>query len=143
MFISQYSHSFDSKGRIIIPAKFREELGEEFYITKGIDTCLLIYTKAQWDAKMEKMLQLPTSNDSIRSYIRKFTSSAVICQPDKNGRISIPQNLRDYAKLEKDVVSVGVISNIEIWSSTIFAERENENVVLDSEAKAKLNELGL
>lgn len=143
MFISQYSHSLDSKGRIIIPAKFREELGDEFYITKGMDPCLLICTKEEWFDKINRMMKLPMSNVGIRDYVRNFTAFGLLCQPDKNGRIAIPPSLREYAKLEKDVVSVGVITNIEIWDSVEFANRGSMNITLDSEAKALLAEHGL
>jgi MraZ protein len=143
MFIGQYSHSIDSKGRVIIPSKYREELGETFILTKGMDPCLIIYTMAEWSSYMEKMAKLSITNASIRAHIRQFTSAAVECEPDKNGRILIPANLKKYASLEKDIVSVGVISRIEIWDSATFEEKENGIVELDEDAKRQMNEVGL
>ena len=116
MFIGEYSHSLDAKGRLIVPAKFREGLGEHFILTKGIDTCLYIYTKEEWDKFAEKLHDLPITNANVRRFVRFFLSGAVECDTDNQGRIIIPQSLRTYAGLVKEVVSAGVGARIEVWS---------------------------
>lgn len=143
MFIGQYSHSIDSKGRINIPSKYREELGEKFYITKGMDECLVIYRSEDFYALLEKLEKLSSTNKSARDYVRSCAIAAAECIPDKNGRIVISPSHRQYAGLEKDIVSAGVIGRIEIWDSKKFAEKESQSVELDDEAKAMLKEVGL
>ncbi|GFI62380.1 transcriptional regulator MraZ [Clostridiales bacterium] len=116
MFIGEYSHSLDAKGRLIIPAKFRDGLGEHFIVTKGIDRCLYIYPRSEWEVFEEKLRQLPLANTDARRFTRFFLSGAVECDVDNQGRIIIPQSLRSYASLGKEVVSAGVGSRIEVWN---------------------------
>ena len=116
MFIGEYSHSLDAKGRLIVPAKFREGLGEHFIVTKGIDRCLYIYPRSEWEVFEEKLRQLPLANADARRFTGFFLSGAVECDVDNQGRIIIPQSLRNYAGLIKEVVSAGVGSRIEVWS---------------------------
>ena len=115
MFIGEYSHSLDAKGRLIVPAKFREGLGEHFIVTKGIDRCLYIYPRTEWEAFEAKLRELPLSNADARRFTRFFLSGAVECDVDNQGRIIIPQSLRNYAGLVKEVVSAGVGTRIEVW----------------------------
>ena len=136
MFIGEYSHSLDAKGRLIVPAKFREGLGEHFIVTKGIDRCLYIYPRSEWEVFEEKLRQLPLANADARRFTRFFLSGAVECDVDNQGRIIIPQSLRNYAGLIKEVVSAGVGSRIEVWSKGIL------NATLTSWMTALLNQWG-
>ena len=115
MFMGEYNHTIDPKGRLIIPAKFREALGDEFVVTKGLDGCLFVYANTEWNNFEEKLRTLPLTNKNARQFTRFFLAGAAACEVDKQGRILIPQVLREFAKLEKDVVLVGVASRIEIW----------------------------
>ena len=116
MFMGEYNHTIDPKGRIIIPAKFRDVLGEQFVITKGLDGCLFVYDEREWKAFEEKLKTLPITNKEARAFVRFFLAGAADVESDKQGRILIPGVLRDHAKLIKDVVLVGVGSRVEIWS---------------------------
>ena len=117
MLIGEYSHTIDAKGRMIVPAKFRTELGERFIVTKGFDGCLYGYSLEEWKSIEEKIKTLPliTGKDA-RNFTRFFFSSAIECELDSQGRILITQNLRTHAELLKDVVVIGVSTRIEIWS---------------------------
>ena len=105
MFMGEYNHSIDAKGRIIVPAKFREELGDEFVVTLGLDGCLFLYPNAEWEEFVAQLKQLP-GNRQARQLQRYFLAGAVNCEVDKQGRILIPAKLREHAKLEKEVVFV-------------------------------------
>ncbi|MBR4169880.1 MAG: division/cell wall cluster transcriptional repressor MraZ [Lachnospiraceae bacterium] len=115
MFMGEYNHTIDAKGRLIIPAKFREQLGEAFVITNGNDGCLNIYTNEDWETFLDKLRVLPNNRDK-REIVRKFVAQANPVEVDKQGRILIPTALRDHAALEKDVVFAGVIDKIEVWN---------------------------
>lgn len=128
MFMSEYNHTIDAKGRLTVPAKFREELGDTFILTKGFDECLLAYPKCEWTLFEEKLLQLPQNNKNARSLIRHFMAGAVECEIDKQGRILIPQVLRDFAKLSKDVLLVGVGTKVEIWDSIIWKQNDIDDI---------------
>ena len=108
MFMSEYTHSIDTKGRVIVPAKFRESLGNEFVITQGLDGCLFVFPNEEWNAFEEKLKSLPMSNKDARKFVRFFLAGAATVELDKQGRILIPTVLREFAGLEKDVVVVGV-----------------------------------
>ena len=115
MFMSEYNHTVDAKGRLIIPSKFREILGDEFVISKGMDGCLFVYTNDDWKAFEEKLTSLPLINKEARQFARFFLAGAAQVEVDKQGRILLPASLRSFANLDKDVVLVGVGSRIEIW----------------------------
>lgn len=117
MFMGEYRHSIDDKGRLIIPARFRAELGEAFILTRGLDHCLFVYPMEEWRQIEAKLRTLPLTKADARSFVRFFFSGAVECELDKQGRIMIPQNLREYAEIEKDVVAVGVSTRVELWSA--------------------------
>lgn len=125
MFMGEYNHNIDAKGRLIVPAKFREALGDEFVVTKGLDGCLFVYSNSEWNAFEEKLRTLPLTNKNARQFTRFFLAGAAACEVDKQGRILLPQVLREFAKLEKDVVLVGVASRIEIWSKEVWEESVN------------------
>ncbi|WP_343210066.1 division/cell wall cluster transcriptional repressor MraZ [Anaerolentibacter hominis] len=140
MFMGEFNHTIDSKGRVIMPAKFRDALGEEFVITVGLDGCLFVYPQEDWEKFMKEMLALP-GNKEVRQMQRYFFSNAISCEIDKQGRVLIPSKLRDAGKLEKDVVFVGVMNKIEIWSK----ERWLANNTYDNmdEIAERMSEYGL
>lgn len=116
MFMGEYRHAIDEKGRLIIPSKFREVLGEVFVITRGMDGCLFGYPENEWAVLQEKLQKLPLTKKDARAFVRFFYSAATECEFDKQGRVSIPKSLRDHALLEKKCVVVGVSNRFEIWS---------------------------
>ena len=115
MFMGEYNHTIDSKGRLIVPSKFRELLGSEFVVTKGLDGCLFVYPNEEWAAIEEKFKSIPLTTKDARKFSRFFFAGATSCEVDKQGRILLPQVLREYAGLQKDVVLAGVLGRIEIW----------------------------
>lgn len=116
MFMGEFQHTIDTKGRLIVPHKFRNALGERFIATKGLDTCLFVYPVGEWQQLEEKLKSLPITSADARAFVRFFFSRATECELDKQGRILLPANLREYAKLEKEVVLLGVSNRVEIWS---------------------------
>ena len=116
MFIGEYRHNTDSKGRIIVPARFRDELGNRLFLTKGLDNCIFVYTPSQWDTIIDQLNKLPTTKKELRQYIHMVTSKAAECEVDSAGRILIPQNLMDGAGIVKECVILGVSNHVEIWS---------------------------
>ena len=116
MFMGEHSHSIDVKGRLILPVKFREELGEKFVITRGLDSCLTVYTLEDWAHFASEMSKQATTKANVRSLKRFFFGGAAEVECDKQGRILIPAHLRSHAKLERDVVVVGAADKVEIWS---------------------------
>ena len=115
MFVGEAQHSIDAKGRLIIPAKYREQLGDEFIVAKGLDGCLFIYPMEQWHELESKLRALPLTQKEARSFARFFFSGAHEGEMDKQGRLIIPQSLRDYAHLTKECMVVGVDSRLEVW----------------------------
>ncbi|MDF2814884.1 MAG: cell division protein MraZ [Paenibacillus sp.] len=120
MFMGEYQHSVDEKGRMIIPAKFRDALGPEFVVTRGLDNCLFVYPKEEWAILEQKLKALPLMKSDARAFTRFFFSGATECELDKQGRINIPNTLCEYAKLEKDCVVLGVSNRVEIWSKQVW-----------------------
>ena len=125
MYMGEYNHSIDNKGRLIVPAKFRELLGEKFVVTKGMDKCLWMFDMQGWGELEGKIQKLPITNEKARKMSRYFMAGAAECEIDKQGRILIPQNLRKHADLVKDVTLVGVGGHIEIWDQAAW-EIEND-----------------
>lgn len=126
MFMGEYHHNIDIKGRIIIPSKVREDLGENFIVTRGLDGCLFIYPKVEWDNIINKYKDLPDTKEK-RQFMRIFLSGATVCEYDKQGRINIPKPLIDYAKLQKDCIIIGVDERLEVWSEECWCEFINNN----------------
>ncbi len=122
MFLGEYQHSLDAKGRIIVPAKFREGLGIRFVATKGLDNCIFLYPLEEWRTIEGKLRELPFTKADVRSFARFFFSGASDLEIDKQGRILLPVNLRDYAGIEKDLIVIGVGARVEIWSAEKWAE---------------------
>lgn len=116
MFMGEYNHTVDPKGRLIVPSKFREQLGNEFVVTKGLDGCLFVYTNEEWHNIEEKFRNIPMTSKDARKFSRFFFAGAAGVELDKQGRILLPPVLREYADLQKDVVLVGVLSRVEIWN---------------------------
>lgn len=143
MFMGEYSHSIDAKGRLIIPSKFREQLGEEFVLTKGLDGCLSIYPMDEWTAFEEKLKALPLTNKNARTFSRFFVAGATSCELDKQGRILLPATLREFAGLEKDVVLTGMLNRIEIWSKDKWNENNSLDDVAMDEIAEQMTDLGL
>lgn len=141
MFMGEYNHTIDEKGRLIVPSKFREELGNEFVVTKGLDGCLFIYANPEWQELEEKLKSLPLTNKNARIFARYMLAGAAQVELDKQGRILLPQNLRTFAGLEKDVVLLGLASRIEIWSREKLDE-SSENIDMDA-IEANMGELGI
>ena len=143
MFIGEYAHSIDAKGRLIMPAKFREELGITFIVTKGLDGCLFVYSKNEWVQLEEKLKTLPFTSKDARTFNRFFFAGAIECEVDKQGRILISQNLRDYANLSKDVVIIGVSTRIEIWDKEKWDNYCNDEDVSPDDIAEKMSLLGI
>jgi len=143
MFIGEFQHSIDSKGRLIIPSKFREGLGDSFVLTKGLDDCLFVYPLNEWKNFEEKLKSLPVSSKDARAFVRFFFSGATECELDKQGRILLPANLREHSKIEKDAVIIGVSTRVEIWSKEKWGKYNSDtNMGYDAIAE-KMAELGI
>lgn len=122
MFMGEFQHNIDDKGRMIIPAKFRELLGTSFVVTRGLDKCLFVYPLPEWEVLEQKLKALPLMKSDARAFTRFFFSGATECEWDKQGRVNLPSNLRDYANLEKECVVLGVSNRVEIWSRDIWEQ---------------------
>lgn len=142
MFIGEYQHALDNKNRMIVPSKLREELGNKFVITKGLDGCLYSYPLSEWKNLEDKLKTLPLTNKDARAFVRFFFAGACEIDMDKQGRGLIPQNLKEYAGIEKDIVSIGVLARVEIWSKEKWDEYNDSNLDFDSIAE-KMSELGI
>ena len=138
MLTGQYAHNLDNKGRVNFPARLREELGERFIITRGLDNCLFVYSVQEWQILADKLHQLPVSKSAPLS--RFFFAGAAEVEPDKQGRVLLPAHLREYAGLDKDIIIAGVSNRAEIWDSVRW---EENNRILTSESIAQaMDELG-
>jgi MraZ protein len=120
MFMGEYQHTIDDKGRITIPAKFREGLGENFVVTRGLDQCLFVYPMEEWKQLEAKLKTLPFTRSDARAFTRFFFSGATECELDKQGRVNIPGSLRQHGQLEKDCFVIGVSNRVEIWSRELW-----------------------
>lgn len=143
MFIGEHQHSLDEKGRIIIPSKFRADLGLEFVMTKGLDNCLFIYPKSEWSILEEKLKTLPLTNKDARAFVRFFFSGASESTLDKQGRVLIPANLREHSKLDKDAVIIGVSTRLEIWSKDQWENYTDEDNLSYESIAESMAELGI
>ena len=135
-----YRHSVDNKGRLFMPAKLREALGDVYYAARGLDNCVAVYPADVWSELERKISELPLSR--ARHMQRMFFGPAQQCEPDSQGRISIPQKLRDYAFIEKEAVVVGVSNRVEIWSAERWDELESNTMTAENLAAA-MDELGI
>ena len=126
LLIGEYEHSLDVKGRLIMPSKLRQDIGEKFIITKGLDGCLFVFSENEWLNFEAKLKALPLSDKNARNFVRFFLSGATECEIDKQGRFLIPANLREAASLTKDAVIIGVGTRLEIWDKEKWAKCDEE-----------------
>ena len=143
MFIGEYEHSVDAKGRVIMPAKLREDIGEKFIVTKGLDGCLFAYSYEEWTNFEAKLKTLPLTNKNARDFVRFFLSGAVECEIDKQGRFLIPNNLRTYATLEKEIIIIGVGTRIEIWNREEWKKYSSDENISADEIAENMTMLGI
>ena len=143
MLIGEYEHSLDAKGRLIMPSKLREDMGEKFIITKGLDGCLFGFSKNEWQNFEEKLKTLPLTNKNARDFVRFFLSGAIECEIDRQGRFLIASNLRDYANMEKDVVIIGVGTRLEIWDRKKWKEYNSDKNISADEIAENMTLLGI
>ena len=136
MFMGTFNNSIDAKNRMIVPSKHRDQLGGRCVLTKGMDKCLYIYSMNEWDKQMDKIEALPESDPKVRAFIRHFCANAVDCEFDKQGRIVIPAELKEYAVIDKELVTMGAMRKIEVWSKEVWDAPDNENK-MDSEEFAE------
>ena len=134
MLIGEYGHSLDAKGRLIMPAKLRQDMGDKFIVTKGLDGCLFAFSQNEWLNFETKLKSLPLSDKNARNFVRFFLSGATECELDKQGRFLIPNNLRVAANLEKDTVIIGVGTRLEIWDKATW-DKCDENISADEIAE--------
>ena len=143
VFIGEYEHSVDAKGRAIMPAKLRDDIGDKFIITKGLDGCLFAYSKDEWNNFEEKLKTLPLTNKNARDFVRFFLSGAVECEIDKQGRFLIPNNLRTYAMLEKEINIIGVGTRVEIWNREKWKLYSSDENISADEIAENMTMLGI
>lgn len=141
--MGEYAHTIDAKGRVILPADLRSELGESFVITKGLDSCLFVYGQTEWDALSEKLRRLPLAKPEARAFVRFFFSGARTLECDKQGRFLVPGTLRSYAGLKKDVVLIGVSNRVELWDKAAWEKYNDEVNPMVTEIAAQLTDLGI
>ena len=128
MFIGEYHHTIDEKKRLIIPSKFREEIGVNFVVTKGLDGCLYVYSIDTWNSIIDKLKTLSFTKKDARTFMRFFLSSATVCEFDKQGRINLVNTLIDYAKINKECVIIGVGDRLEIWDEVEFKKLMDDKI---------------
>lgn len=143
MLMGEYNNSIDAKSRLIVPAKFRDELEYKCVLTKGLDNCLYIYPMDEWLRFQEKLATLPVSDAKARAFVRYFYASAVECEIDKQGRMTIPQSLKEYAKIEKELVTLGVLNKVEIWSKQEWENAENGEKLGPDEFAEQMESYGI
>ncbi|WP_322905077.1 division/cell wall cluster transcriptional repressor MraZ [Paenibacillus campi] len=143
MFMGEFQHNIDDKGRIIIPAKFRDSLGQSFVITRGLDHCLFVYPMEEWSRLEQKLKSLPLMKADVRAFTRFFFSGATEGEWDKQGRVNIPLHLRQYASLDKECIVIGVSSRVEIWSRSDWEQYYNESEQSFNEIAEKLVDFDL
>lgn len=143
MLIGEYEHSLDVKGRLILPAKIREDMGDKFIVTKGLDGCLFGFSQNEWTNFEEKLKTLPLTNKNARDFVRFFLSGATECEIDKQGRFLIAGNLREYANLEKDAIIIGVGTRIEIWNKEKWKSYNSDENISADEIAENMTMLGI
>ena len=136
MLIGEYEHSLDAKGRLIMPAKLRTDMGEKFIITKGLDGCLFVFSQNEWSNFESKLKELPLTNKNARDFVRFFLSGETECEIDKQGRFLLVNTLREYAEITKEVIIIGVGTRLEIWNKDKWKKyNSNENISADTIAE--------
>lgn len=143
MFMGEFRHAMDDKGRLTVPARFREELGERFVLTRGLDQCLFVYPMEEWKNLEGKLKSLPFTKADARAFSRFFFSGAVECELDKQGRVNIPGTLLTFANIERDCVVIGVSNRVEIWSEAAWSKYLEEKQGSFEEIAEKLVDFDL
>ncbi len=143
MFMSKYFNSIDAKNRMIVPSKYRDELGYKCVLTKGIDQCLYVYPMNEWERFMKKLAALPSSDANARAFVRHFYANAVECEMDRQGRVTIPQELSDLAGIDRDLVTVGILDKIEVWSREVWDDAKEGPQLAPADFAQKMAEYGI
>ena len=143
MFHGTYRNSIDSKNRMIVPSKFRDQLGGRCMLTKGFDECLYIYTMDAYEEMADRISKLPQSDADFREFIRDFFGNSEICDLDSQGRILIPHHLREYAHISKDLVTMGAMDKVEIWSADERTDADTSKMMKNKAFTDKLREFGI
>ena len=143
MLIGEYEHTLDVKGRLIMPSKLRDDIGDKFIITKGLDGCLFGFSLSEWEQFEEKLKSLPLTNKNARDFVRFFLSGAVSIEIDKQGRFLVASNLREYASMEKEVVIIGVGTRIEFWSKENWNKYNNSDSISAENLAENMTMLGI
>jgi len=143
MFIGEYTHSLDSKGRVALPAKFRKDLLGGAIVTRGLDRCLFVFTKNEWDVLAKKLMALPLAQANSRAFVRLMLAGASDADIDQQGRVLLPDYLRKYAGLGKEVVIAGLMNRMEIWDAEAWGEYKMKTESASDEIAEKMGELGI
>lgn len=143
VFLGEYAHTLDDKGRLIIPARFREELGPRFVVTRGLDRCLFVYASTEWQVLADKLRSLPLTKADSRAFARLLFSGASECDLDKQGRILLPSVLREFAAIERDVIVIGVSNRVEIWAAEEWQKYSDEATESYEAIAEKIVDLGI
>lgn len=143
MFIGEFKHSVDTKGRVAVPAKFRNQISSGAIITRGLDRCLFVFTEADWETLAQKIIALPLAQSNSRAFSRLMLSGAASAELDSQGRILVPDYLRKYAGIGKSVKVIGVYNRIEIWDETSWQKYKEKTESAGDEIAEKLGELGI
>jgi MraZ protein len=143
MFIGEYNHSLDSKGRLAVPAKFRVSLKKGAVVTKGLDNCLFLYSKEQWQKMAEKLGALPTAQAKARAFARHMIAGAMDVEFDSQGRITLPEYLRNFASLNKKTIIAGLYNHLEIWDEEAWNRYKKQAEKNSNEIAESLSDLGV
>lgn len=143
MFIGEYSHNLDDKGRLAIPVKFRNHLKKGAVVTRGLDNCLFLYTRDEWEKLAEKLAVLPISQSNSRAFARLMLAGAMDVELDGQGRMVIPEYLRMFAGLKKGVVLAGLYNRLEVWDETVWKKYKTQTESESGEIAEKMSELGI
>lgn len=143
MFIGEFQHNIDTKGRIAVPVKFRQQLGAGAIITRGLDRCLFVFSSKEWETLAQKLISLPLAQANSRAFVRLMLSGAMDVEIDKQGRVLIPDYLRSYAALKKEAVVTGLYNRFEIWDALNWKEYKAKTESASNEIAEKLGELGI
>ncbi|OHB57769.1 MAG: cell division/cell wall cluster transcriptional repressor MraZ [Planctomycetes bacterium RBG_13_44_8b] len=143
MLLGEYTHNLDAKGRMAIPAKFRQHLNAGAIITRGLDRCLFVFSSKEWENLAQKLIALPLAQANSRAFARLMLAGAIDCELDKQGRILIPNYLKEYAGLKKQAIVAGLYNRMEVWDSEAWKQYKNKTESQSDEIAEKLSELGI
>ena len=143
MFIGEFTHSLDTKGRVAVPVKFRGKIGSNAIITRGLDRCLFVFTSKEWEVLAQKLISLPLAQANSRAFARLMLAGAMDVEIDTQGRVLIPDYLREYAGLKKEIVVAGLYNRIEIWDSESWKAYKTKTESESDEIAERLSELGI